>query len=489
MVLQKKIQLMMSSKTQIFQLLVLPLFAILLTAQGAFAQCETWNDSPQKEEAENAHSNYRSAMKIKDMDLAYTEWKKAYDIAPAADGIRDHHYTDGIKLFKEKLKAATDDAKKQEFKENILQLYDQAAGCYRSQSITLKSCTDQACYDAKANQLMGRKGFDMFYDLNSNYEDNLVPLEQAISGADEVEYIVFEPIANIVVHQFKNGKMEAEKARQIYERLNVLADWNIENNDQYSEYYESTQKRFQSKYAEIESEIFDCEYFKAKLMPKYDEKPDDPEIVKYTYNKLLQEGCDKEDPFLKKLEGVYQKYASEENAKMQAEFEANNPGVVANKLYKAGDFVGAIEKYREALEAESDDEKRATYLFSIASIEGRKLNKMQDARSNAKKAAELRPKWGSPWILIGDLYARSAKSCGKDSFGQRLVILAAIDKYSYAKSIDPEAAEEADRKLKNYYGNIPEKNDAFMRGHEAGARLSTGCWIGETVTLRVQDSE
>jgi len=489
MVLQKKIQLMMSSKTQVYYLFAVALFAFAFNAQGVHAQCNTWIDSPDKESAENAHSNYRSAMKIKDMDLAYTEWKKAYDIAPAADGTRDFHYTDGIKLFKEKLKNETDEAKKAEYKNNILELYDQAVECYRSQAIKLKNCSDQPCYDAKANQLMGRKGFDMFYELNSNYEANLVPLEQAISGGNEVEYIVFEPMANIVVHQFKNDKMDAEKARQIYARLDEIAEWNIENNEQYSEYYASTQARFKSKYAEIESDIFDCEYFKAKLQPKYEEKPDDPDIVKYTYNKLLQEGCDKEDPFLKKLEGVYQSYAAEENAKMQAEFEANNPGVVANKLYKSGDFEGAIGKYNEALEAESDAVKRATYYFSIASIEGRKMGKPQDARRSAKKAAELRPDWGSPWILIGDMYAQSAKSCGKDAFGQRVVILAAMDKYRYAKSVDPEAAEEADRKLNNYYGSIPEKQDAFMRGHKEGAKLSTGCWIGETTTLRVQDSK
>ncbi|MBX2814351.1 MAG: tetratricopeptide repeat protein [Saprospiraceae bacterium] len=449
------------------------------------AQCETWNGSPKMEEAENAHSNYRSAMKIKDMALAFDQWKVAYDIAPAADGMRDFHYMDGIKLFKDKLKAATDDAQKAEYKDAIVQLYDQAAACYASQSIKLKGCADQACYDAKVNQLMGRKGFDMFYDLNSSYEANLVPLEQSISGNNEVEYIVFEPLANIVVHQFKNGKMEAEKARQIYARLDEIAEWNIENNDQYGEYYKSTQARFRAKYAEIESDIFDCEYFKGKLKPKYEEKPDDPDIVKYTYNKLLQEGCDKEDPFMKQLEGVYQAYAAEENARMQAEFEANNPGVVANNLYKQGDFEGAIAKYQEALANEEDANKRAQYHFSIAVIQGRKMGKLQDARTSARKAAELRPNWGNPYLLIGDMYAQSAKSCGKDAFGQRIVILAAMDKYRYAKSIDPEVAEEVDGKLSRYNGSLPTQDDAFMRGHKPGDKMSTGCWVGETTTLRV----
>ncbi len=459
----------------------------LLTGSIGYGQCKTWNDSPQKEQAENAHSNYRSALKMNDIDLAFAEWKKAYDIAPAADGMRDFHYMDGVKLYKEKLKKATDDAAKNEIKQAIIRLYDECASCYESQSIKLTSCSDSECYKQKAAQVRGRKAFDMYYELNSPYEPNLTAFEASLSaGPDQVEYIVFEPAANIIVYQYKNNKLDAQKARALHEKLVEAADANIEAGGQYKAYYESAKARMLAKFSEIESDIFDCDYFKSKLEPRYNESPDDPDMVKYVFNKLLQEGCDKDDPFLSKLKTEYEKYAADENARIQAEFEANNPGVVANRLYREGDFEGALDKYALALESEEDPDKRAQYYFNIASIEFRKLGRLQNARTNALKAAELRSGWGQPYLLIGDIYAKAAKSCGGDAWGQRIVILAALDKYLYARSIDGAVDEEANRKIGIYSSNKPSKDDAFMRGFKEGQEISTGCWIAERTILRVQ---
>ena len=138
------------------------------------------------------------------------------------------------------------------------------------------------------------------------------------------------------------------------------------------------------------------------------------------------------------VEGKYKAWATAENAAKQAEFEANNPSIMAKKLYDEGDFDGAIEKYDEAITNEVDAEKKAGYLFSKASILFRKQKKYAAARSAAREAAKLKPNWGRPFMLIGDMYGSSARGCG-DSWNQRLAILAAMDKYRYAKSIDSSA--------------------------------------------------
>ncbi len=467
-------------------ILFLLVFTLSNLGSNGFSQCENWNNSPQKDQAENAHSNYRSALKMNDFDLAYSEWKNAYELAPAADGLRDFHFTDGIKIYKHQLKQATDDAKKKELVAEILKLYDEVAHCYENGGITLSNC-DADCHKTRAGQLIGRKAFDMFYEFNSPYAENLEAFQKSLDMAGNgVEYIIFEPTANILVYQYQQEKMTAAEVRAIHEQLVQAADYGVENSKDYKEYYESAKARMLAKFAEIESDIFDCAYFKKKLEPMYNEKPDDPDVVKYVYNKLVQEGCPKDDEFLVKLQSTYETYASEENARLQAEFEANNPGVLASRLYRDGDFETAAVKYREALESEEDPDKRAEYYFYIASIEFRKLNKWQEARSNALKASQLRPNWGQPYMLIGDIYAQAAKSCGGDAWGQRIVILAALDKYIHARSIDPSVDEDAGRKIAIYNGNRPSKDDAFMRGHKEGDVLSTGCWIGESTKLRVQ---
>ena len=122
-------------------------------------------------------------------------------------------------------------------------------------------------------------------------------------------------------------------------------------------------------------------------------------------------------------------------------------------------------------------------MFSKASIQGRKLKKYSAARATALEAAKLRPGYGRPYMLIGDLYATTARNCG-DSWNQRLAILAAVDKYRKARSVDPELTDEANKKIGKYNSSLPDQSEGFMKKVKAGDKQKVGCWIGETVTVR-----
>src|SRR5690606_3228682 len=133
-------------------------FTLASLVNQTYAQCENWNNSPEKEQAENAHTNYRSALKMNDFALAYTEWKIAYQRATAVNWLIDFNYTDGIKIYKHQMKETTDAARKKELIAEILKLYDQVAYCYENGGIKLSNC-DEECHKRRAGQLLGRKGF------------------------------------------------------------------------------------------------------------------------------------------------------------------------------------------------------------------------------------------------------------------------------------------------------------------------------------------
>ena len=90
-------------------------------------------------------------------------------------------------------------------------------------------------------------------------------------------------------------------------------------------------------------------------------------------------------------------------------------------------------------------------------------------------------------MLIGDMYGSSARSCG-DSWNQRLAILAAMEKYRYAKSIDSEVADDANSRLSKYAASMPSIEDGFQRGIKEGQTVTVGCWIGESVKVRYKKS-
>ena len=277
--------------------------------------------------------------------------------------------------------------------------------------------------------------------------------------------------------------MEKEKVLEYFNTMEEIAAYNKENNQQLGAYYDQAWASAKAKFGPIETDIFDCDYFKPSYMEMYQADPNDMDQLKNMIGLLKKRNCDENDPFLMELEGKWKTYASKENAKMKAEYEANNPAMMAKKLYDQDDYKGAIKKYDEAIQEEADPTKKAGYMFSKASIQFRKLKEYNTARQTARDAAKLRANWGRPYMLIGDMYATGARNCG-NSWNQRLAILAAMDKYNYAKSIDPEVAEEASKKVSRYRSSMPSQEDGFMQSFKEGDSTKVGCWIGETVKIR-----
>jgi tetratricopeptide (TPR) repeat protein len=464
-------------RTTIFSLL------FFLSAGYATSQCENWLESPLREDAENAHSIYRQALKTEDYKLAFEYWQKAYEIAPAADGRRDYHFMDGIRLYKMKFKEETDEAKKKEYKEKILELYGQAVDCYKNRSITLKCSTDK-CYNEKIGYILGRQAYDMFYELRSPYSQTCDVLKESLELAGNAsEYIVFDPIANMIVYRYEKGKITADEARELYIKANEIADYNIANNKTYSAYYDQAKKAMNATFAQIESDIFDCDFFKDKFRPKFEEDPENPDLIKSILITLKKEGCADEDPFVMELDSLWKKYAAEKNAQIQAELEAKNPALKGNRLIKEGNYEEAADAFEAAIAQETVDSVKANYLYTLASLQFGELGKYSEARSNAREAARLKDNWGKPYILIGDMYVKSARNCG-DTWNNHLAVLAAVDKYAYAKSIDPEVAEQAQDRINKMYGSLPSQDEGFMRGHKEGDVLTVDCWIAEKVRLR-----
>lgn len=448
---------------------------------ASFGQCGSWEGSANKDELENYHVIYRQFMKNQNFAGAFENWNKVFAIAPSADGKRDIQYLDGIELYKDKFTKATSDADKEAAKKAALAIYDQLANCITSKAIP---CDGADCVNKKLAFVYGRKAFDMFYTFNMPYDENMEAINKAIEfGGNDNEYIIFAPAASISVYQFQNKLMEKGKVADLYKKLNEIADYQINNNANLSAYYTQAKENMNGTFATIEDQIFDCEYFKEKFQPEFESDPDNPTVLKKLILTLKEKGCGEDDEFMVQLNTQWSKYAAQENERIQSEYEANNPAYVAKKLYEEGKFGEALEKYDEAISGETDPQKKALLLFGKASIQFRKLGQYGAARATAYEAAKLKPNWGRPYMLIGDMYGKTAGSCG-DSWTQRLAIIAAIDKYAYARSIDGEVAGEASGRIGTYSRSLPDQEMGFMRGVKEGQSASVGCWIGESVRVR-----
>jgi len=448
------------------------------------AQCVTWLNSPKKDEAETAHTLYRDALKAGKILDAMPNWEKAYSIAPAADGLRDWHYSDGITIYKAIFEKETDPAKKQAALNKINELYAGMKECYKAKVIKVNNCNSEDCVNKKLGDISAQQATDMYYSLRSPYPEVLKILADAVtlSGTDAL-YTVFVPYADIAVYQFLNKELSKEDARAIYQKLNEIAEFNITKNKRYGNYYKDALAYSNAKFLEIEDFIFDCEYFKEKLTPDYRKDPENHELIKTIFNKLSSKGCTDKDSLMVELKDKFEKIVAEENARRKAEYEASNPIYMAKKLIDEGNFEGAIEKYKDAIDSAHTNEDKGELVLSIASLQFRKLGQTNNARESARRAANLKPNWGAPYLLIGDMYVSGARNCD-DDWGSRLAVIAAIDKYQYARSIDPSMASDANDRIDRITSALPEKEDGFMRQVKEGQTLTVPCWIGESVKVR-----
>ena len=498
MVFQTQIQLKMKELKNFMTYAIM--FALIFSiSNNVNAQCKTWIDSPDKEVAENNYQIYKDHLKQKNYEAAFVAWEKLMAIAPAADGKRISPYNDGIKILKALIKK--DATKKAEYNARILELHDGAMACLESKTVTLKNCSDDACIKQEISNQLAKKTADLFYS-KADANVILASAKKAVEmGGDNTAYRALHPYANSIVKLFVDKKVSAEETRQAHDRLNEIADFNViaqeEKAEEYatagnakkekiarqkSKLYTKYKIRMNKDFKQVEDFIFDCAYFK-DLYNSDIEEATDLASVKSLYSKLKKKGCDETDPFMAELKQKFSALAAQQNAAAQEAFNKNNPAHIAKKYYDSGDYDKAIAKYEEAIEATPDANRKADYKFRIASIQGRKLKQFAKARATAREAAKMRSNWGRPFMLIGDLYAMSARRCG-DDWSQRLAVLAALEKYQYAKSIDDSVSSEASKRIGKYNSARPEQSEGFMRNLKAGDKATCKCWIGESVTVK-----
>ncbi|MEL6805577.1 MAG: hypothetical protein AAFO91_17545, partial [Bacteroidota bacterium] len=123
-------------------------------------------------------------------------------------------------------------------------------------------------------------------------------------------------------------------------------------------------------------------------------------------------------------------------------------------------------------------------LMAIANTQYR-MRRFSSARNTARRAAELKPGWGQPYMLIGRMYASSGPLCGSGTgFDSQRVVWVAIDMWNRAKQVDGSVAGEANRLIGQYRQYLPFRADCFQRGISEGDTYLVPCWIQQSTIVR-----
>ncbi len=453
------------------------------------SKCPKFSDSDNESLAMEKHVLYRDHIKMKNYDAAFPLWKEVFAMAPAADGRRNTHYSDGIKIYQHMMDKETDKAKKDQYLDKIFELYD---------GIT-------ECYPKDAGYVAGRKGFDYYYKYPQRATDlekyNLFKKSLDLDGENARDFVV-NPFTDLLIRMYNSNKVKIDEAKKYTQIINNMIAKGMKTSGRKLERWKVINDYAPIRLEEFErvKGFYDCEYYVNRYYSEYEEDPNDCDNIDITLGRLMWGGCSSSHPKIAQLNAA-------RNSKCQTIVVSSTPSSSSGggsrpttssggsstsgpikagyAAFRSGDYNTAISSFESALAQTSDPEKKAKIQMLMSKIYYANLRNYGKARKYARDAANSKPNWGDPYILIGKLYASSGPLCGSGrGFESQRVVWAAMDMWNKAKKVDPNAASKANSLIGKYRAYMPSSEDIFMLGLKKGQSYKIPCWIQTTTTVR-----
>lgn len=418
---------------------------------------------PDSLETVKNYSLYREYYKQKLYEDALPFWRYVYNNAPA---LRKTPYINGAKIYEELAKASEDTLQKQAFLDSMFMVYDQRME-----------------YFGEEGDVLAFKALKLKKYRPEEREQYLEWITESINIAkEEAAYFILIDYMKEMTLKFARKEISEEQYDEQYNLLTSIVDFNIDNENEDADKYAERQENIDALYNNQKGRAADtCPEIISYWGEKYKTTPNDKALVKKIFNKLLRAKCKSEPLYNELLLKLY-----------QLEPTASRAKILAQQAYDRGDITKATSLLQEALNMEPNPTKQASLYMFLAAIERRKVDNLTvavatQARKYAKKAAELRPGWGKPYVFIGDLYASSGKLCGPGTgWDSQVVAWAAVDMWEKARDIDPDFYSEATKSINRYAQFYPTKQEGFMKSYATGDPYKIGCWIGTNTRVRLR---
>jgi tetratricopeptide (TPR) repeat protein len=386
--------------------------------------------------------------------MAVEPWRWAYLNCPAA---RQNTYIHGAVLFKYLHGQENDPIRREAYVDSLMQLYDQ-----------------RIKYFGREGEVLGRKAVDL-YTYRPN---NLVEIYEITERSIELEKL--ESAANVLQINFhclvglqEAGLKDETMVLEAFDRAVNIIDYNIKVNPDSKNQYEVVKNNLEVMFRPYAS----CSNITSIFAPRFAADPNNPELLNKIIDFLSNSSCTEEELYFKATLNLHRINPTAQSAFLMGRME-----------YNAGKYQSAIKFFEESISLqENEEDKFNSYMFMVE-ILFRQFNRYSDARSYALKALDARPNDGRPLLLIGEMYAASAKQCGDNEFTERVAYWAAVDKFQQAKRVDDDSAvqQRADLLIDNWSKHFPTNENIFFYGFEVDQVYTVQCWINERTRIRAR---
>lgn len=429
----------------------LTVIGLVALGHAAFSQSVFGEDSIM---CEQKHSEWYEFYKAKNYTDAYAPMQWVLDNCPAS---KVEVYKVGARIVKSVMDIAPD-SRKPGLIDTLFILYDWRMKYFPSDEI-------------ETAKILASKGNDMATLRKDDYAEINAILKESIRilGKESSANTLFN-YAKTSAQLYNDKVVTKAEIIDIYQDVSQIISDNLTDEDQTNDqYYEQAQKGIDNMFGPI----INCE----DLIPFFTSIYKD--LVANTFRLqraamlLERKECTSNDLYFQMAQDLHKLNPDVESAIR-----------IGNMAYLRNEFNKAIELYKQAANLDNNASRRGETNLKIAQCYVEQGNR-ESARTFALKAASDKPKWGDPFLLIGDLYAQT-KGCGTNEFEVKTVFWAAIDKYEYAMSIDPSVADKAQKRISTYKSFAPDKTLTFTYGKLDVGTVDVGCWINEKAKVRVE---
>jgi tetratricopeptide (TPR) repeat protein len=451
--------------------LLLSGFAALLLVAGASAQEAGYDpvNAPfgHGEDSIRCRENLslmQTAAKAEAYESALGPWNEAYENCPASS---KNIYIYGPRIFKALYAAETSEAKKKEYLDKVMEIYDTRMKYYGDEDAR-GTILAYKTYDYM--ELMGDKTdqkvvYDWLGEAVNEMKEQMYPI-------DAYSYYMVASLSQYLTDNSKKDQYISDYFRVVEYVDQAIANYKAAGDQSNVDYLGMVKEGIVKAF--VASGAGDCktlnEYYADKVEPNKSNK----EFLNEVLNALSSVGCSESDLYFTASEYLY-----------ILEPSASAALGLANKSLRDKDYDTAVKYYSEAAKLETDKIKSSDYMMQLAGIFSNQRNFVR-ARSAAYEALEYNPNNGEAYILIAQLYASSANNIFSEPEKAGLVYCAAVDKLQKARSVDPSVAGKANSLINRYSAAYMDTETAFMMGIKAGDTIHIPGWINETTTVRLR---
>jgi tetratricopeptide (TPR) repeat protein len=292
----------------------------------------------------------------------------------------------------------------------------------------------------------------------------IADFEKAIELNGNINHQLVQAYFDLVYRNYvQNKAYTGEQVLAIYEKANALLDKSA------AEGKDVTNSRSTVETLLVNMELIDCDFIENTMGPKLTADPTNEELANQIFKYSVQYKCYSSNSFLAALELIDSKNPTFSTSQVRA-----------MRYMAAGEFDKAQPVLEKALTLAENDKQKAEINLELAKVHAQGGRKAQ-ARTLAREAASLDGELtASAYGLIGDLYMSAFNDCkgGESRAKDYSVFIAAYNAYQRAGDSKGMGSARA---------RFPSKEELFTEGLTAGSSISTGCWVGETVTLATRD--